>query len=513
MELNAYYIPAELSSIEDKIKLKELEIDSYIINFPKINRDIIKELIVGLKKQRKQLLASITDQQIEQLFDNVTKKWMNRESSYRKIALDILPKLTGLSKEIIIHYQFETMRQMTGDTVRKLLKMEINKEMFSKFTRFNDTNALLRAFMPFRNKLKLKKALKNLKKPEFITFITPSNVPGLIEALAVFLTVISKSASIIKSPSKQPVFGPLYARSIAEEDYDLAQLFSIIPWKGGTYEIEKELFWNSDAVSVISSTETAMSVKERIDNLNRKGNNIIGCYHGGKFGLDVISKEYAKKEIAALAVFDGIGYEGYMCSSPAFGYFIETGGELTPKEFAKEMARVAKILSEKIPQGELFRRYRDNEIAKLLAKIGTKENTELLMEHGYDYAVFYQEEIELIPNGQNRLFKVFPIDSIMEIPRLFKDWRIYLQSIGVAIPKSRLISFANEAGRAGFSNIRVLGTLTIPRLGEAWDGNLPVLEFMMDNDLIHWTSINTIDIDKDLEDQVNKIYQKFLKTS
>jgi len=74
MELNAYYIPAELSSIEDKIKLKELEIDSYVINFPKINRDIIKELIVGLKKQRKRLLASITDQRIEQLFDNVTKK-------------------------------------------------------------------------------------------------------------------------------------------------------------------------------------------------------------------------------------------------------------------------------------------------------------------------------------------------------------------------------------------------------------------------------------------------------
>jgi hypothetical protein len=64
-------------------------------------------------------------------------------------------------------------------------------------------------------------------------------------------------------------------------------------------------------------------------------------------------------------------------------------------------------------------------------------------------------------------------------------------------------------GKTGFSNIRIAGTVALPRLGEAWDGNYPIYEFFIP-DSIHWTSINAIDSEKEII-ELAKIKDQIIK--
>jgi len=90
-----------------------------------------------------------------------------------------------------------------------------------------------------------------------------------------------------------------------------------------------------------------------------------------------------------------------------------------------------------------------------------------------------------------------------------KPWKEYLQTAGVAIGNNRLQKISELMGKTGFSNIRVAGTVALPRLGEAWDGNYPVYEFFI-LDKIHWTSINAIDFENEIK-ELTKIKNKVIK--
>jgi len=508
--LKGYYLPPSLEYLEDKLEFRELSADGFNITVPKISKDIVIEIVSTIRNSRDKYIANISIEEIAEIYDRVSRKWKNNDYEKKKVALDVLPKLTNLSKEIIEYYQFRTIYKINKETILFLSHFVPPKEVFKKFIKIEKSKSMLRAFGSLFSQLKLAKALKSKKEIKLITYITPSNVPGLIECLGMFLSSIVKASSVIKSPSMQPVFAPLFAESILEESKEIGETIAVIPWKGGTIEIEDILFINSEAVSVVSSTETALSVKRRIDDLNKKGCNIKGCYHGGKFGLEIIGREYCNRDVAGLAVIDGFGYEGYMCSSPVFGFFVEKGGKYSPEDFAKFMVKEAELLEKVIPQSEYFKKLREKQVARLIAKEGMDKDVKIYTSPEHDFAVVYEPRPTLNPIGQNRLFRVMPLSSVEDIFPMLKPWKDYLQSIGVALLDSRLLQFAEKAGKIGFTNIRVTGTLTLPRLGESWDGNLPVAEFYIP-DIVRWVSINTISIDEEIKyliDEKNKLINK-----
>ncbi|MHA1616088.1 MAG: acyl-CoA reductase [Candidatus Njordarchaeales archaeon] len=504
MILKAFYLPPSLDDLEEDFEFRELEVDGYRILYPKISPEQMKRIAEAIKNAAKSIYENKDTEYLAEVIQKVRDLWMNPDYEKRKIALEILPKLTGLSKEVIIYYQFGTIRKMNKNVVKFLSNLKIDKKVLDKFILLEDANVWLRGYASFMNKLKFGKAIKNLRRPKLVTFITPSNVPGLIEAIGVLLSVCSRTGMIIKTPSKQPVFGPVFAESLREIDEELGETIAVLPWKGGDKNIEAVLFRESDAISVVGSTETVLSVKRRVDELRKRGYRIKGCYHGGKFGLSVVAKEYVRRDVAALSVIDGIGYEGYMCASPAFGFFVEDDGTGLARKFAKYMAEEAEWITKIIQQSDLFRKYREQELQKYLS-LEAMGKIEVFLPENNGCAVIFDPEPKLVPDGQNRLLKVYPIKSIFDVVRTLKPWKEYLQTIGVAIPNEKLFEFADKVARLGVSNLRVVGTVTLPRLGESWDGNYPVLEFMLDEDYVHWISINAKDIDAELEKLSNNL--------
>jgi hypothetical protein len=86
----------------------------------------------------------------------------------------------------------------------------------------------------------------------------------------------------------------------------------------------------------------------------------------------------------------------------------------------------------------------------------------------------------------------------MEIPRRIKPLGQFLQTVGVAIPMGRLIPFADALGEAGVTNIRTISGMTLQKAWEPWDGRFPLQE-LFELDGVHWTSIDTRDIDEEMK--------------
>ena len=498
-ELKGYYLPNSLKSIEKEMEFSEKKVNDYTLLIPSINQDNIKEIVRGLKENRKKYLADMPFSEIARAYGEVSRTWSDNKYEKKKIALELLPVLTNLSPELIEFFQFRSIYKIDEKTINFLSTLSLPPEVFKSFAPIEGANTFVRAYAGFRDKIALKKISQYDKEIELVTYITPSNVPGFIESLGIFIASIVKASGLIKTPSVQPLFAPLYAESVAEKSKEIGETIAVVPWAGGDQSIEDVIFRNSNVVSVVSSTQTAMSVKGRIDELNKEGISIKGCYHGGKFGVELIAKEMANRDVAGLAAIDGIGYEGYMCGSPAFGFFVEEGGELSPIEFAEALADEMEKLSKSIPQTNFFRKLREVKIGEIISRPEFDGGQRIFSSSEQNFAVIYESKFNLNPIGQNRLIRVFGVKSLEEVIDKMKPWREYLQTAGVAIGNNRLQKISELMGKTGFSNIRIAGTVALPRLGEAWDGNYPIYEFFIP-DSIHWASINAIDFEKEIKE-------------
>jgi len=500
-KLKGYYLPKSLKSLEKEMEFTEKKVNNKTILTPNINSQNIANIVTELKENRKKYLSEMPLTEIALAYGNVSRKWADNKYEKKKLALELLPLLTNLSSELIEFYQFRSIYKIDEKTINFLSTLNLPPEVFKQFTPIEGANTYVRAYAGFRDKLSLKNISQNDKELELVTYITPSNVPGFIESLGIFIASIVKAAGLIKTPSVQPLFAPLFAESVAEQNKEIGETIAVIPWAGGDESIEDIIFRNSNVVSVVSSTQTAMSVKNRIDKLNREGNSIKGCYHGGKFGIELIGREMATKDVAGLAALDGIGYEGYMCGSPAFGFFVEEGGDLSPIEFAEALAGEMEKLSKSIPQTNFFRKLRDVKIGEIISRPEFDGGQKIYTSPKNNFAVIFESKFNLNPIGQNRLIRVFGVKSLEEVIDKMKPWKEYLQTAGVALGNDRIQKIAELMGKTGFSNIRVAGTVALPRLGEAWDGNYPIYEFYIP-DSIQWTSINAVDFENEIKELI-----------
>ncbi|NPD89971.1 MAG: hypothetical protein HGN29_14760 [Asgard group archaeon] len=512
-KLKGYYLPPSLEDLENELDFEERELlDSKLI-VPKYFSSKIAEKIVRRLRNNQEEIKNLDVNEIAKIYDIVGKNW-GKKSDYPKkaIALKYLPELTDYSPEIIEYYQFSCINEINKAISKDLVNYRFPSEVFSRFIQIPETETWIRAYASIINQLRLKRTMKSgFGELKLISYITPKNVPGIIETFGIFLGNIIQSAVLIKTPYDQPLFAPLYAESVKEISPTLGETIAVVPWKGGHKELEKVIYSHSDVVSVVSSNRTIQIISKDIQKLNKEGCNIKGCYHGQKFGLELVSKEFLRDEIiarkvAALIALDGAAYEGYMCSSPVLGIFIEAGGRISVSQFAQILVEESSKVSLIIPQNESFRKNRELQLIKLLSNPET--NRKIFHDKNSDSIVVYEPKFELKPIGQNRLHRVFEIPKIRFLIRKITRWKKYLQTIGIAIPNERLFEqkIAEKLGRVGFSSLRVVGSACIPRLGETWDDNYPIYEYYIP-DLIHWVSINAGNV----SDEISRLYVLYSK--
>jgi hypothetical protein len=305
------------------------------------------------------------------------------------------------------------------------------------------------------------------------------------------------AATWVKVPTEEPVFGALYARSIEEVDPNLAYSIAVLPFEGGNTEVKEFLFSQSD---IVRATGGELARKNLEDLADKHRIPIVGHWH--KFSFITISKEFMNEgasDIAELVSLDVTVWDQQGCFSPQ-EIFVEEGGRITALDFAELLATEMDTTAQALPKGaksgkmqvlDGYHQYFKKEVMG--------DPVKLFPSPTHQWLVIYDGMTENVePSPLFRVIRVKPVRDIMDIPKLVTPLDQFLQTVGVAIPNHRLLAFADAMGAVGATNIRTVSSMTMQKPWEPWDGRFPLHE-LFELDGIRWVSINTRDMEKDID--------------
>lgn len=458
---------------------------------PVFTTEILERIISRIKTARKEYLRTHDIPAVLETIDTVNALWRNPSYDGRKIARDVLPTVTGFSIEMIeswgFDYFFDILRKENLPLAGKFQAQE-----YQEFSACGD--GLVKAYGKPH-------ITHSNYEPEVIGHICAGNILGLA-AFEMVMDKLVDAATWVKMPTEEPVFGALYAKSIEEVDPLLAYTIAVFPFGSENTFVQEYLFSQSDLVRATGGEHARKSLTELAEK-----HQIPLAGHWHKFSFIVIARDFLSthaSEIAELASLDVCAWDQQGCFSPQEIY-VETGGAVSPKEFAgllaKEMERTTRALPKGSNSGKM-------QVLDGYYQYFTKETmgepVKIFPSKAHHWLVVYDESTPTCePSPLYRVIRVKPLADIMELPQRVKPLGSFLQTVGVAIPQHRLLAFADAMGHVGVTNVRTISGMTLQKAWEPWDGRFPLQE-LFEHDGIHWVSIDTKNIDAEIKKALHR---------
>ena len=168
--------------------------------------------------------------------DQAILRWLDPNSSERQEAEARLPETTGLSPEMIQHVLPLIFQEYRANNLEALLVDELGSlEVLDHFVSSSQGH-------------------KKASGPRLMTHILAGNLPGA-GLDSVILSLVVKSATLVKASSTEPLLPILFARSTQEIDPDLGSCLAVVTWPGGKVDVEDVAFTRADVVVASDQTK------------------------------------------------------------------------------------------------------------------------------------------------------------------------------------------------------------------------------------------------------------------
>jgi hypothetical protein len=458
---------------------------------PVFTIESLQKIIARIKDARKEYLRTHDIPMVLDVIDKVNALWRDPSYHGRQIAREVLPVVTGFSIEMIESWGFDYF----FDILRKDNLPLAGKYQAQNYREFSPCgDGLVKAYGKPH-------VTHSNYEPEVIGHICAGNILGLASFEMVMDKLID-AATWVKVPSEEPVFGALYAKSIEEVDPLLAHTIAVLPFGSESTFVQEYLFSQSDLVRATGGEHARRSLTELAEKHQVP---LAGHWH--KFSFIVIAREFLRhqaSEIAELASLDVCAWDQQGCFSPQEIY-VETGGDVSPKEFAGLLAAEMEKTTRAIPKGTNSGKMQVLDgYYQYFTKETMGEPVKIFPSKGHQWLVVYDESnLACEPSSLFRMIRVKPVVDIMELAQRVLPLGSFLQTVGVAIPQNRLLAFADAMGHAGATNIRTISGMTLQKAWEPWDGRFPLQE-LFELDGVHWVSIDTKNIDTEIQSALRR---------
>jgi hypothetical protein len=420
--------------------------------------------------------------------DKAFSLWSQPGYPLRKTALPVLSELTQFSRENLACFGLSPLRTLRlgslHDLHRQLYRL-IETGAYKEFTAWD--NGYLKGYGVAQP--------VSYDQPKRILQILAGNVVGPTW-LSACLGALIPGPQIIKLPQRDIASFSYFLQTLGELDPGFRSTIACGYFPGNDGVME-HLLKEFDLVIAMGADATMQAIQGQLARINPSARFIS---HGLKISFQVISKEYATPEIAELAAWGIVAFDGNGCFSPA-NVYVEKGGKLDPGQFARALAEAMQNLSEAIPPkrnlgaAEKITKYRDGQVRRKL--LG--ENIEILKSKNTDYTVIVDgNDPRLAPTCQERVVVVKPIDDLGNVAGYVEHLSGNLQTVGMAVPSDKILEFANELGHAGVTNFKIIGTEYMVDLSEPHDGIFDTLQMFL-SDGLRWTGIGFSDTDAAIE--------------
>ena len=474
IEVDAYYLPADLRAQVKTFRTEAYQDEDITIHLkiPQISRSFVETLTDHLKKNRETYLASLPIGKIVDVLDQASRRWLERDYPLRKLALKTIPAITHFSREVVEASIDVEMESSLREDIWRSLCSEIKNPLFlDDFQYSPELAGYSRAFGP-----------------KLILSIFSENIPALPHLLFM-RAILLKAACLGKVASGEPTFAPLYLKTIEEIDPEMAKSMAVLYWRGGEEDIEEAAFHQADAVIMFGGVEACESLRKKIP----RGVKVL--LHSHKLGFGIIGRErlgrHGLEELAASVAYDCSMFDQQACLAPHI-YYMEAGGEVSPKEFCRTLAEAMERLSLKMPRGKISPG-EASAIHQLRAKYEFRElnNEEVLLlasPHGTDWTIVYEKDPGTFsPSPLNRFIRIYGVEDIFQVLPSLKSIAPYLQNAAVAIGDDRERELIKRLGELGLARITSPGKMPVPSMMWHHDGVSPL------SSLLRWCDVEKKD--------------------
>lgn len=469
IELDGYFVPgAELKGVKIKKEFFKNDKLKLTLRLPKLSPESIDRITVNLKKQRRQYLSQQPIMHIVDVLDKAARLWLDPSYHLRKIALEAIPLITGLSREMVEKSIEIEQRSSLKKDIINALRSELSDPYFLDGFRSSAGGADRRS-----------RAIG----PDLIAAIFSGNIPALPH-LSIMRALLVKSACLGKVASGEPVYAVLYARTIREIDPEMAKAIAVLNWKGGDKKIEKTLFSAADTIVAYGSEDSCNAIRQSAPPC------VKVITHSHKLGFGIIAKNALKKKgirgLAQKVAYDISMFDQQACLAPHI-YFVEKGGEISPLGFSEILAAALARMDKKLPRGRLGieEASRINQLRGVYElKECSEDNIKVFApQDSTSWTVIYERIERFVPSCLNRVIRVAPLDDIFEVIELIGPVSKYLQNVGVAIDKKRERKLFDRLCALGVSRITGPGNMPTPSIMWHHDGRACIGE------LVRWCDI------------------------
>jgi hypothetical protein len=474
IELEAYHVPR---GMRGRMKLSRTMIYEngsarILLKIPVIDQPLIRSLTHHLKEKRGEYLADLSIETIVDVLNEASRRWLDKDYPLKKLALKSIPVISGFSPEVVEASIDAEMESSLREDMWRALSLEIGNPLYlDDFQYSPQLGGYSRAFGP-----------------ELVVSIFSENIPALPHLLFMRSALV-KSACLGKVARGEPTFAPLYLKTIEEIDPEMAECMAVLYWQGGEEEIEASLFEEADAVVLFGGVETCRSLLKRIPR------RIKTLVHGHRLGFGVIGRQKLNRQVlerlADDVALDCSMFDQQACLAPHV-YYLEEGGEVSPKEFSQAIAVAMERLNQRMPRGRIssgeasaihqlraayeFRELRGEEVLMLASSPKT------------DWTVVYEKDPgSFSPSPLNRFIRIYGVEDIFQIPPALKPISPFLQNAAVAIGDGREKEFIRKLGALGVARITSPGKMSIPSMMWHHDGISPLAS------LLRWCDVEKKD--------------------
>ncbi len=436
--------------------------EDLLLRVPALTVPELTTVLDAITAARDAYLADLPVLEIVGRLDKAVGLWLDPAFPPRRLAEDLLPVITGYSPPMIRAGLSTLLGGLRREALIECLAAE-----------FGDP-ACLDAFRPLRGTGLLTRAFG----PRLAVHVFSGNVPGLpVWSLTCGLLV--KAANLGKSASGEPLLPALFAASLAEVDPDLARCLAVLYWPGGAEALEVAAFTGAEAVIAYGSDGALEALRGRVP----AGTRFLGYRHRLSFGL--IGREAltaaGAAALAARAAADVATFDQQGCVSPHL-FYVEAGGDLSPRDFAAALAAALEELERRLPRGGI-------PLGASAAIQGLRDTADLAGAEvwasagGTAWTVIYEGDAAFAPSCLNRTVRVKPVADLADLPPLLAPLGPSLQTAGVAVSQERLPVLAARLGRLGVSRLCPLGQMPFPAFAWHHDGRGNLLDLVRFSDI------------------------------
>lgn len=433
-----------------------------------LTANVVRDACQTLKQNRERYLAERTTSSLIRVIANVAQNWLESNDPFRNEALEHGPKFTGFSRETLATGLDAFFKQITKENLQALIVQE-----FGDLQRLDSVSA-----NPEEQKLDRASFVRG---PELIAHITGGVIPNptLTSMIFGFLT---RSAQFVKCATGTSFIPRLFAHSLYEAEPKLGACLEIAEWRGGSELLENALFAEADCVTATGSDETLEIVHKRLP----QKIHFLGYGHRVSFAYvtEQVLSGMSPQKIVARAAHDVVAWNQLGCLSPHVIY-VESGGKLSPEQFAESLAAELHAIEQKLPRGKVStEESADVAYRRSFYEVRAAHSPDTKMWHSEDstdWTVIFENDPRFQMSCLNRFIYVKAVADLTQALHGADSVRGKVSTVGVAATEDRAKEVAKGLAHWGVTRICPLGQMQNPSLLWRHDGR-PSL-----GDFVTWT--------------------------